>query len=164
MQSNSNLAPVLARRLTVLGSTGSVGAATLDVVRFARSHYGADAFPVEAITAHRNADRLVRDALELRGDARRHEEEAHVGSHRLLQRRHPDGIVVDLDLQAVDLLLALVHVPVMAVVALDQHPQRGRDHRLRQSAHADQFLPDLLDLFVEMPLHAILLLDAPPLS
>jgi len=69
MQSSANLAPVLARRLTILGATGSVGAATLDVVRFARSHYGADAFPVEAITAHRNADRLVRDALELKPKA-----------------------------------------------------------------------------------------------
>ena len=32
------LAPVLGRRVTVLGSTGSVGTATLEVVRFARSH------------------------------------------------------------------------------------------------------------------------------
>ena len=62
----SDLAPVLSRRLTVLGSTGSVGAATLDVVRFARSHYGPDSFPLEAMTAHRNADRLVRDARELK--------------------------------------------------------------------------------------------------
>ena len=66
MQPSLDLAPVLARRLTVLGSTGSVGAATLDVVRFARSHYGADAFPLEVITAHRNAERLVHDARELK--------------------------------------------------------------------------------------------------
>jgi 1-deoxy-D-xylulose-5-phosphate reductoisomerase len=66
MSPSPDLAPVLARRLTVLGSTGSVGAATLDVVRFARSHYGEDAFPLEAITAHRNVDRLIRDALELK--------------------------------------------------------------------------------------------------
>ena len=77
MQSSANLAPVLARRLTVLGSTGTVGAATLDVVRFARSHYGPEAFPLEAITAYRNVERLVRDALELKpravvvGDASR---------------------------------------------------------------------------------------------
>ena len=69
MQSSSQLASVLARRLTVLGSTGSVGAATLDVVRFARSHYGQEVFPLEAITAYRNADRLVRDARELRPKA-----------------------------------------------------------------------------------------------
>ena len=69
MQSTANLAPVLARRLTVLGSTGSVGASTLDVVRFARSHYGPDAFPLEAITAHRNVDRLVADALDFKPKA-----------------------------------------------------------------------------------------------
>src|SRR5262245_23256671 len=66
MPQNVDLAPVLARRLTVLGATGSVGAATLDVVRFARSRYGEDAFPLEAITGHRNADHLIRDARELK--------------------------------------------------------------------------------------------------
>ena len=69
MQSGSELRSVLARRLTVLGSTGSVGTATLDVVRFARSHYGEEVFPLEAITAHRNAERLVRDARELKPKA-----------------------------------------------------------------------------------------------
>ena len=69
MQSSPDLAPVLARRLTVLGSTGSVGTATLDVVRFARSHYGMHAFPLEAITAYKNADRLIRDARELKPKA-----------------------------------------------------------------------------------------------
>ena len=62
----TDLTPVLSRRVTVLGSTGSVGTATLDVVRFARSHYGAETFPLEVITAHRNVERLVRDAKELR--------------------------------------------------------------------------------------------------
>ena len=66
MVSVPDLVPVLGRRLTVLGSTGSVGAATLDVVRFARSHYGEDAFPLEVLTAYRNVERLVRDARELR--------------------------------------------------------------------------------------------------
>jgi 1-deoxy-D-xylulose-5-phosphate reductoisomerase len=69
MQSSSALASVLARRLTVLGSTGSVGSGTLDVVRFARAHYGQEVFPLEAITAFRNVDRLVRDAQELRPKA-----------------------------------------------------------------------------------------------
>ena len=69
MQSSSELASVLARRLTVLGSTGSVGSGTLDVVRFARAHYGQDVFPLEAITAFRNVDRLVRDAQELKPKA-----------------------------------------------------------------------------------------------
>jgi 1-deoxy-D-xylulose-5-phosphate reductoisomerase len=48
-----------------LGSTGSVGAATLDVVRFARARYGEDAFPLEVLTAQRSVARLARDAREL---------------------------------------------------------------------------------------------------
>jgi len=63
--SNLDLSPVLGRRITVLGSTGSVGAATLDVVRFARARYGEDAFPLEVLTAQKSVARLARDAREL---------------------------------------------------------------------------------------------------
>ena len=58
-----DLSPVLARRVTVLGSTGSIGVNTLDVIGHARSVYGADAFPVEAITAQSNVSVLVEQAL-----------------------------------------------------------------------------------------------------
>src|ERR1700730_11324952 len=61
-----DLAPVLDRRVTILGSTGSVGTATLDVVRFARAHYGPHAFPLEAVTAQRNVNLLAAQARELR--------------------------------------------------------------------------------------------------
>ncbi|MSO92148.1 MAG: 1-deoxy-D-xylulose-5-phosphate reductoisomerase [Rhodospirillales bacterium] len=50
-----------AKRVTVLGSTGSVGCNTLDLVRHHR-----DAFVVEAITANRNVALLARQALEFR--------------------------------------------------------------------------------------------------
>ena len=55
---NAGKAP---RRVTVLGSTGSIGVNTLDLV--ARSP---DSFEVEALTAFRNVDRLVEQALKLR--------------------------------------------------------------------------------------------------
>ena len=55
-----DLAPVLRRRLTVLGSTGSIGVSTLDVVRFARTRYGADAFPLVALTAQSNVAQIGR--------------------------------------------------------------------------------------------------------
>jgi 1-deoxy-D-xylulose-5-phosphate reductoisomerase len=61
-----DLAPVLGRRVTVLGSTGSVGTSTLEVVRFARSHYGPRAFPLQALTAQRNVSLLAAQALEFR--------------------------------------------------------------------------------------------------
>ena len=47
------------KRVTVLGSTGSVGCNTLDLVRHHR-----DAFVVEAITANRNVDLLAQQARE----------------------------------------------------------------------------------------------------
>ena len=57
-----DLGAVLGRHVTVLGSTGSVGASTLDVIRHARATYGADAFPLEALTAQRNVARLAEQA------------------------------------------------------------------------------------------------------
>ena len=61
-----HLAPVLARRVSVLGSTGSVGVATLDVIRATRERYGDDAFPLEALTAQSNVARLAEQARTLR--------------------------------------------------------------------------------------------------
>ena len=49
------------RRITILGSTGSVGSSTVDIV--ARSN---GAFAVEALTAHRNVAKLAEQALALR--------------------------------------------------------------------------------------------------
>ena len=61
-----HLLPVLGRRVSVLGSTGSVGTATLDVIRFAREHYGPNAFPLQALTAQKNVGLLAAQARELR--------------------------------------------------------------------------------------------------
>jgi 1-deoxy-D-xylulose-5-phosphate reductoisomerase len=61
-----DLGSAVHRRLTVLGSTGTVGVGALDVVRHAREHYGADAFPIEALTAHRNVALLAEQAREFR--------------------------------------------------------------------------------------------------
>ena len=50
-----------ARRVTILGSTGSVGQSTVDLLL-----RNPDAFEVEALTANRNPDRLAEQALALR--------------------------------------------------------------------------------------------------
>jgi 1-deoxy-D-xylulose-5-phosphate reductoisomerase len=50
------------RGISILGSTGSVGVSTLDVIRHARARYGADAFPVVALTGGRNVQRLAEQA------------------------------------------------------------------------------------------------------
>ena len=47
---------VLARSVTVLGSTGSIGVNTLDVIAHARKIYGADAFPIAALTARQQCE------------------------------------------------------------------------------------------------------------
>jgi len=46
------------RRVSILGSTGSIGCSTLDIIK----HHG-DAFVVEALTAHRNVKRLAAQAI-----------------------------------------------------------------------------------------------------
>jgi 1-deoxy-D-xylulose-5-phosphate reductoisomerase len=63
-----DLSPVLARSVSVLGSTGSIGVSTLDVIQHARTVYGEDVMPVIALTAQGNVDRLVEQASEDRSD------------------------------------------------------------------------------------------------
>jgi 1-deoxy-D-xylulose-5-phosphate reductoisomerase len=73
----TDLSAVTARRVTVLGSTGSIGVSTLDVIAHARETYGADAFPIEALTAQSNVELLAEQARSFRprlaviGDAAR---------------------------------------------------------------------------------------------
>jgi 1-deoxy-D-xylulose-5-phosphate reductoisomerase len=57
---------VTARRVTILGSTGSIGVNTADVIGHARKEYGAEAFPVTALTAGGNVGRLIEQARALR--------------------------------------------------------------------------------------------------
>ncbi len=61
-----DLSPVLERRVTVLGSTGSIGVSTLSVIAHAREIYGPQALPVEALTAQSNIDVLVEQARAIR--------------------------------------------------------------------------------------------------
>jgi 1-deoxy-D-xylulose-5-phosphate reductoisomerase len=62
----AKLESVLSRRVTVLGSTGSIGTNTLDVIAHARAVYGADAFPIEAMTAQTNVIKLAQQARAMR--------------------------------------------------------------------------------------------------
>jgi 1-deoxy-D-xylulose-5-phosphate reductoisomerase len=57
-----DLSSVVARRVTVLGSTGSIGVSTLDVIAHARETYGPGSFPIEALTAQANVDLLAEQA------------------------------------------------------------------------------------------------------
>ena len=59
-------AGALRRRVAVLGSTGSIGLSTLDVVAHARTRYGAQSFPIEALTAQSNVEVLAEQARRFR--------------------------------------------------------------------------------------------------
>jgi 1-deoxy-D-xylulose-5-phosphate reductoisomerase len=54
------------RSVTILGSTGSIGVNTLDVIAHARNVYGEAAFPLMALTAQANAKLLIEQARAFR--------------------------------------------------------------------------------------------------
>jgi 1-deoxy-D-xylulose-5-phosphate reductoisomerase len=60
------LESVTARSVTILGSTGSIGVNTCDCIAHARKHYGADAFPITALTAQANVTLLIEQAKALK--------------------------------------------------------------------------------------------------
>lgn len=61
-----DLASILARRVTILGATGTVGISTLDVIRHARQVYGPHVFPLQALTAQKNVASLAALAREFK--------------------------------------------------------------------------------------------------
>lgn len=63
-----SLAPAPDRSVTILGATGSVGAATLALIAESRAQHGDDAFPVKALTAHTNWQDLAHAARAFRAD------------------------------------------------------------------------------------------------
>ncbi len=54
------------KSITILGSTGSIGCSTLDLIADARRRGGEDRFPIEALTAHRRVEDLIEQALAFR--------------------------------------------------------------------------------------------------
>lgn len=52
----------MSKRITILGSTGSIGESTLSLIR----HGGAEAFNIVCLTANSNADKLATQALEFK--------------------------------------------------------------------------------------------------
>jgi 1-deoxy-D-xylulose-5-phosphate reductoisomerase len=57
---------VLSRQVTVLGSTGSIGINTLDVIAHVRKLHGEDALPIAALTAGGNVKKLIEEALAMK--------------------------------------------------------------------------------------------------
>jgi len=61
-----SLQDVIHRSVAVLGSTGSIGVNTLDVIAHARKVYGEHAFPLTALTAQTNVALLIEQARVLK--------------------------------------------------------------------------------------------------
>ncbi|HKY17503.1 MAG TPA: hypothetical protein VJL82_01125, partial [Rhizomicrobium sp.] len=57
---------ILGRSVTVLGSTGSIGVNTLDVIAHVRKLHGAAALPIAALTAGENVKVLIEQAKAMR--------------------------------------------------------------------------------------------------
>jgi 1-deoxy-D-xylulose-5-phosphate reductoisomerase len=63
---DGSLEDAIHRSVTILGSTGSIGVNTLDVIDHARKVYGGDAFPLSALTAQGNVQLLIEQARAFR--------------------------------------------------------------------------------------------------
>jgi len=78
----SDLQDALWRRVTILGSTGSIGTSTLSVIGHARKEFDPAAFPIEALTAQSNVEGLAAQAKAFRPKL------AVIGDERLYGRLH----------------------------------------------------------------------------
>ena len=78
----ADLGHVLHRSITVLGSTGSVGLSTLSVIDHIRSVFGPEAFPIEALTAQSNVEKLAAQVRHFRPKAVVIGDEARLGELR----------------------------------------------------------------------------------
>src|SRR5690606_23751684 len=63
---DDTLEAVCGRSVTILGSTGSIGVNSCDVIVHARKTYGPEAFPVTALTAGENVKLLIEQAKAIR--------------------------------------------------------------------------------------------------
>ena len=115
------VAGAVSRRLTILGSTGSIGLSTLDVVAHARQRYGDQAFPIEALTAQSNVEiladqvRRFRPRLAAVSDESRYQDlKSALGGEKVELAAGPEAI-----LQAAGRSSDLVMVAIVGAAALE---------------------------------------------
>jgi len=105
-----DLSAVLGRKVTILGSTGSIGVSTLSVVAHAREIYGPDVLPVEALTAQSNVDVLIEQARAI------HPKLAVIGDAKLFGRLK-DGLTgTGIDVVMVAIVGAAAIAPALAAI------------------------------------------------
>src|SRR5450432_1185551 len=105
----------------------------------------------EALGGLRDVHRVIAHALEIARDLDRADDEAQVARHRLLEREERDGEPFDLDLEGIDLAVALDDGVGLAGVAMQQCLHGHVDQRLGALGHVEQPLLQLIELLVEVP-------------
>ncbi len=96
---------------------------------------------------------LVADALEVVVDARNRQDEAKIDGHELVQRKKLHDAVVDFHLQLVDGVFFLENALGKLLIGL-QHRVNGLvDRALREAAHPQQALFQLIQVFLKMAFH-----------
>ena len=73
-----------------------------------------------------------------------------------MQREQLDALLVDLDVVGIDLRVAVDDLLGQLAVALDERGHHPSDLVLDEAAHGEQRLLERVELFVEVPLHAVL--------
>ena len=94
------------RKIAILGSTGSIGRSTLDVVRHSRGQ-----FEVVALSAHQSLDELCRQAIEVRARFVVATDEAAARAHHW--RDLPAGCEVLIGQQGIERIVGLMEVEIV---------------------------------------------------
>ncbi len=100
-----------------------------------------------------DVDRLVADALQVGVDLGDRQNEAQVRGRRLLCGQNVEGHFIDLALGGVDQALVFEDQVAAREIALGVRLTGAIHRQFRQSAHAEQFLPQVLHLLLKARAH-----------
>src|SRR6185369_3050477 len=107
----------------------------------------------ELLDRLRDVHRRIADALEVAVDLHHRHEEAEVDRGRLLAPENAVTDLVDLDLELIDVAVALDDLGAESRFALEEGLRRLRDHPLHHSSHAQQHLPYAIEVLIQTSFH-----------
>ncbi len=94
--------------------------------------------------------RQVADAFEVAVDLDRGDDRAEVRGHRLIEREQPEAPIVDVDVQAVDRLVAGEHGIELRHVARDEPLDRRAHAFFGEAAHLEQPALERFELLLKV--------------
>ncbi len=100
-----------------------------------------------------NVDRLIAHALEVGVDLGDRENEAQIRGRRLLRGQDVEGQFIDLALGGVDEALVFEDQLAAGEIALGVCLGGAINRQFRETAHAEQFLPEVLHLLLKARAH-----------